>query len=141
MVPYCNLGKTINEVIIMTVVGDYTSPPAQTTSYTIGDLIGGLPHQGVCAQQGWQCPVCGRVYAPWVSQCFYCGEGTPSVTWKASTSPAVVEKKPEVCSCWHLRPDGIEECWGTKEREECHCCGVTTRCDRGVLTVENFPKP
>lgn len=20
-------------------------------------------------QQGWQCPVCGKVYAPWVSEC------------------------------------------------------------------------
>lgn len=21
---------------------------------------------------GWQCPVCGQVYAPWVSKCFVC---------------------------------------------------------------------
>lgn len=25
------------------------------------------------AQQGWQCPVCGRVYAPWMAQCLSCG--------------------------------------------------------------------
>ena len=24
-------------------------------------------------QQGWQCPVCGRVYAPWMSECSHCG--------------------------------------------------------------------
>jgi len=25
------------------------------------------------AQQGWQCPVCKRIYAPSVVMCFYCG--------------------------------------------------------------------
>lgn len=25
------------------------------------------------AQQGWQCPVCGRVYAPFTPMCYYCG--------------------------------------------------------------------
>lgn len=25
------------------------------------------------AQQGWQCPVCGRVYSPTVMMCLYCG--------------------------------------------------------------------
>ena len=24
-------------------------------------------------QQGWQCPVCRRVYAPWMAQCLTCG--------------------------------------------------------------------
>lgn len=24
-------------------------------------------------QQGWQCPVCKRVYAPWMAQCLSCG--------------------------------------------------------------------
>jgi len=24
-------------------------------------------------QQGWQCPVCKRVYSPFTSCCFYCG--------------------------------------------------------------------
>lgn len=23
-------------------------------------------------QEGWKCPVCARVFAPWVSQCGYC---------------------------------------------------------------------
>lgn len=25
------------------------------------------------AQQGWQCPVCGRVYSPFTPMCYYCG--------------------------------------------------------------------
>ena len=26
------------------------------------------------AAQGWQCPICKRVYSPFVQMCFYCGE-------------------------------------------------------------------
>jgi len=33
-----------------------------------------VPMAGV--QQGWQCPVCKRVYAPFVSECPYCGRNT-----------------------------------------------------------------
>ena len=25
------------------------------------------------ASQGWQCPICKRVYSPYASMCFYCG--------------------------------------------------------------------
>lgn len=28
------------------------------------------------AQQGWQCPICKRVYSPSTMMCFYCGENT-----------------------------------------------------------------
>ena len=24
--------------------------------------------------QGWQCPICKRVYSPFVQMCFYCGK-------------------------------------------------------------------
>ena len=27
------------------------------------------------AQQGWQCPICGRVYSPTTMMCLYCGNG------------------------------------------------------------------
>ena len=30
--------------------------------------------------QGWQCPICGRVYSPSTPMCFYCQKGTPNVT-------------------------------------------------------------
>lgn len=33
-----------------------------------------VPVLGV--QQGWQCPICKRVYAPFVSECWYCGRDT-----------------------------------------------------------------
>ena len=28
------------------------------------------------AQQGWQCPICKRVYSPTTCMCFYCGNST-----------------------------------------------------------------
>lgn len=27
------------------------------------------------APQGWQCPICGRVYSPMTPMCFYCNTG------------------------------------------------------------------
>lgn len=36
---------------------------------------------GFMAPQGWQCPVCNRVYAPSVPCCYYCGaEGRTKTT-------------------------------------------------------------
>ena len=36
------------------------------------------------AQQGWQCPVCKRVYSPTTPMCWYCGNGT--VTTSTTTT-------------------------------------------------------
>lgn len=32
------------------------------------------------AQQGWECPKCGRVYAPWNPMCDFCGKGEDIIT-------------------------------------------------------------
>ena len=32
------------------------------------------------AQQGWQCPICGRVYSPTTPMCYYCGANSHTVT-------------------------------------------------------------
>lgn len=37
-------------------------------------------------QQGWQCPLCNRVYAPTTHMCFYC---PPKVESASNTSPLV----------------------------------------------------
>ena len=29
------------------------------------------------AQQGWQCPICKKVYSPTTPMCYYCGNGIP----------------------------------------------------------------
>ena len=31
--------------------------------------------------RGWECPKCGRVYAPWMSSCAYCGVDNNVCTW------------------------------------------------------------
>lgn len=50
-------------------------------------------------QQGWQCPICKRVYSPSTSMCLYCWDaktenvpsttGTPLVDWSRTTSTTV----------------------------------------------------
>lgn len=35
--------------------------------------------------KGWICPKCGRVYAPWIDKCQYCGGST--ITYTPPTCP------------------------------------------------------
>lgn len=43
-------------------------------------------------QQGWQCPVCKRVYSPFTPCCFYCGEeGMTKTTTTITTSDTEVQ--------------------------------------------------
>lgn len=37
------------------------------------------------AQQGWQCPVCGRVYSPITPMCYYCGGEQKTITYTTNT--------------------------------------------------------
>lgn len=42
------------------------------------------------AQQGWQCPICRRVYSPTTPMCWYCGnEETITTTNLEIKSPSV----------------------------------------------------
>lgn len=34
------------------------------------------PFNGLFAQQGWQCPICKRVYSPFTPMCYYCGNSS-----------------------------------------------------------------
>ena len=36
-------------------------------------------------KNGWVCPKCGRVYAPWIDKCQYCGNST--ITYTPPTCP------------------------------------------------------
>ena len=58
------------------------------------------------APQGWQCPICKRVYSPWESMCRYCGgeintvnspstTGTPLIDWGRTTSSTAPSGKNE----------------------------------------------
>lgn len=49
------------------------------------------------AQQGWQCPICKRVYSPFTPSCFYCGNektvtttGVTITTGTPSTQDTVI---------------------------------------------------
>lgn len=44
------------------------------------------------AQHGWQCPLCGTVYAPWV-MCCECGKSKPYVTTTASSGQTYIPYK------------------------------------------------
>jgi hypothetical protein len=37
--------------------------------------------------EGWVCPKCGRVFAPWVSQCSYCEPFLPGSTKEPNYCP------------------------------------------------------
>lgn len=52
------------------------------------------------SQQGWECPRCGKIWAPWVMQC-NCSKETWTVSWNnPSSSGAPVKKyKYEITSC------------------------------------------
>ena len=36
--------------------------------------------QKIPPQQGWQCPLCGRVYSPTTMMCWYCGNETETAS-------------------------------------------------------------
>ena len=38
------------------------------------------------AQQGWQCPICKRVYSPYTPSCFYCGNEQITTTTRTVRS-------------------------------------------------------
>ncbi len=40
------------------------------------------------APQGWQCPICGRVYSPMTPICYYCGGEQKTVTYTTYTTSA-----------------------------------------------------
>lgn len=41
-------------------------------------------------QQGWQCPLCGRVYSPTTEMCLYCGNGKEVISTTATfTTPTL----------------------------------------------------
>lgn len=57
----------------------------------------------ISVQQGWQCPICKRVYAPWVSgcDCSYSDNGTtltPKIEWRDQITITPVNKTDISCT-------------------------------------------
>lgn len=42
--------------------------------------------EGLFSSQGWQCPICKRVYSPYTPMCNYCGNGKQSYTVSTGTA-------------------------------------------------------
>ena len=43
------------------------------------------------ASQGWQCPICKRVYSPTTPMCYYCGNGVPCTVSSTTVGDSVIE--------------------------------------------------
>ena len=41
--------------------------------------------------QGWQCPVCKRVYSPMTPMCYSCGNFRETITTHYTTTPTTLE--------------------------------------------------
>lgn len=73
------------------------------------------------AQQGWQCPICKRVYSPFTPWCYYCGG--ESKTWTdTSTDTSSVN-----LDCWDNNPVLLTS-YPPKLLWKCRYCGkeITT---------------
>lgn len=44
------------------------------------------------ASQGWQCPLCGRVYSPYTSRCFYCNNTNNTYATTDTNLPTIFDK-------------------------------------------------
>ena len=80
------------------------------------------------AQQGWQCPICRRVYSPLTPVCFYCGG--ESKTW---TSTEAEFKRPEFT--WERQSDELTSN-PPKYKWKCRRCGKELILDEGMLPTD-----
>lgn len=42
-------------------------------------------NENIGIQQGWQCPICHRIYSPMTFMCYYCGGEQKTITYTTST--------------------------------------------------------
>ena len=50
-----------------------------------------LIHSVEFALQGWQCPICKKVYSPSTQMCYYCGNGVPYTASSTTVGDAVID--------------------------------------------------
>ena len=82
------------------------------------------------AQQGWQCPICRRVYSPFTPMCYCCGAEA-----KISTSTGIVEAS---LDCWGNNPILLTSN-PPKLVWKCRYCGkeITTEVTEKPITICN----
>ena len=52
--------------------------------------------ENIGIQQGWQCPICKRVYSPMTPMCYYCGGEQKTITYPASTGNAPIHPQVQI---------------------------------------------
>lgn len=97
------------------------------------------------AQQGWQCPICKRVYSPFTPCCFSCGAegktytstgtGVTDIDWQKHQSVTTVVHNSQE-GCWELLP-AILTSYPPKHKWQCKRCGHEVVTDD--LSYPEFP--
>lgn len=54
-------------------------------------------------KQGWQCPICKRIYGPDVTQCLYCNDARVTYARNSWLKPEFIKQYEEESKEW-LRP-------------------------------------
>ncbi len=52
--------------------------------------------ENIGIQQGWQCPICKRVYSPMTPMCYYCGGEQKTITHTTSTGNAPIHPQVQI---------------------------------------------
>ena len=73
-----------------TTAGKSFSYSINNIDIPIGPSVCDIPGEGFkyWGQQGWVCPKCGAVMAPWMSECHYCKPTTNKIITSPNTSPS-----------------------------------------------------
>lgn len=51
-----------------------------------------MNNEFLMAPRGWVCPICGRVYSPTTSMCYYCGGELKTTTYTTSIENVDISK-------------------------------------------------
>lgn len=106
------------------------------------------------SSEGWQCPKCGKVFAPWVWECSYCNTERLSNMQESETKAedgviyrrmvsidgrdkpkATLTKALEAlltadsCPFFKRTEYGLPRCTAFPEKPRCNCDGKATKCD------------
>ena len=55
-----------------------------------------MMNENICIQQGWQCPICHRIYSPITPMCYYCGDATKNSTTTGTIKTIALSAEPYI---------------------------------------------
>ena len=78
----------------------------------------------VGALQGWQCPQCGRIYGPFVQECYHCNSFESTLTTTtAGTGETITMKYPEDFIKTDKHLNDIPHCYCVNTKQPKHMKG------------------